>query len=352
MISRLKKTFAQHPDAYDGADLTAARQIGVALWLIGTVLVFALWPLSPPDQSEAGDAGWAIGAALASFGFASAYALHREGFGWTFEKLLLSSYCALVGIAIAQWMSGGHGAPYDRLLLIPVLFVTVLHPARRIAVFMAGVALVLALPLFYDGWDRDSLARAVASFVLWCAVAGAGYALMSQVRRQRILARSRHDTAHQEARSDELTKIGNRRAFEEAIADEIARSERMGTTLSVAMFDLVDFKQVNDLWGHLEGDACLRRVAVTIDSELRTPDRVFRWGGDEFAALLPGTGADGSAQVGDRLRDSVATTCKRPDGSPMEVRFGAAQLTEGMDGADLVEAADLALLASRTTADR
>jgi diguanylate cyclase (GGDEF)-like protein len=158
--------------------------------------------------------------------------------------------------------------------------------------------------------------------------------------------------AREQARQDGLTEIGNRRGFEEAIENEIARAGRMDTPLSVSMADIERFKSVNDSFGHLEGDQILRRVAETISNELRVPDRVFRWGGDEFMLLLPGTPASGADQLTERLRNLVNVRCKRPDGEPVQVRFGSAELTEGMTATELVEQADLALLASRAQAQR
>ena len=168
--------------------------------------------------------------------------------------------------------------------------------------------------------------------------------VMTQVRAQRHRMRRGAAEAREEARIDGLTGVGNRRAFEEAIANEIARASRTGVPLSMAMGDIEAFKRINDRWGHVEGDQCLRSVARCLSDALRTPDRCFRWGGDEFALLLPGTGAEGAAKVAERLRVHVGTGAIRPDGEPLIIRFGTAELSEGMNACDLVAAADLALL--------
>jgi diguanylate cyclase (GGDEF)-like protein len=211
-----------------------------------------------------------------------------------------------------------------------------------------AIGVVLALPLAYNGWSGDFAASAIATMVLWTALAFVIFTLMSGIRAQRLALRQDEARAREEARIDELTGIGNRRAFEEAIEDEIARASRMNLPLGVALGDIVNFKPVNDEWGHLEGDQVLRRVAETIAGELRAPDRCFRWGGDEFALILPGTATDGGTELADRIHNKVAVVCRRPDNEAISVRFGVAELHEGMTGTELVESADLALLGEKT----
>src|SRR5204862_6949646 len=89
------------------------------------------------------------------------------------------------------------------------------------------------------------------------------------------------------ARVDPLTGLGNRRAFEESMATEIARSRRHESPLSLLICDLDQFKKINDAYGHLAGDNCLRQVADALRNELRGADVCFRWGGDEFVVVLP-----------------------------------------------------------------
>ena len=231
--------------------------------------------------------------------------------------------------------------------MLPVIYVAVIHPPRRIAVFLAVTALVLAWPYVYDGWDSDAFAGTVASFVLWSALALAGFLMMSGVRAQRLAMRRGEEQAREEARMDELTGVGNRRAFEEALDNEIARSNRLKGPLSVAMADIDSFKQINDEWGHLEGDGCLRRVSDAIAGELRAPDRSYRWGGDEFAIVLPGTASEGAGQLAERLQNKVRAACRRPDGESIQIRVGIAELQAGMAREDLMSAADLALMTAR-----
>lgn len=136
-------------------------------------------------------------------------------------------------------------------------------------------------------------------------------------------------------RTDELTGLPNRRAWDELLTHELAVAERHGKPLSVAMLDLDHFKKYNDRHGHLAGDRLLRAAAAAWGSSLRATDVLARWGGEEFALLLPGCDAHGAAALIERLRGSL------PDG----VTFSAGVVSsDGHDQARaLMDAADRAL---------
>ncbi len=150
-----------------------------------------------------------------------------------------------------------------------------------------------------------------------------------------------------EARVDDLTGLGNRRAFGEALKVELARRERYGGRLSLLLLDLDGFKEVNDRLGHLAGDHALTSSAKALQDAVRIPDSCFRWGGDEFAVLLPDSGLASAREVGRRVQANVAEHCELDDGSSLSLRFGAAELEAGWRAGDLVAAADAALLEAK-----
>jgi diguanylate cyclase (GGDEF)-like protein len=348
MLRSLKLLFSTPEDPYLGVDLELARKMASVFWVMGALLTLALWPLSPPNDSGAiGSTGWAVGSSAVFVGVLIAYAIRARPSLWSFKLMLAAAYVGLVGISVMQWLAGGNGAPYLSLLLLPVLFISAIYPPRAMAIFLAAVGLSLAAPPIYDGLSGNTAAGAVAPLVLWTALSAAILLLMKTIRGQRIAMRHEEERAREEARLDELTTIGNRRAFEEALDEEIARADRMGTPLSMAMGDIEHFKRINDEFGHLEGDQCLHRVAQAMDSELRTPDRVFRWGGDEFTLLLPGTKEDGANVLIERVQAKVSAACRRPDNEPVWIHFAAAELRPDMTATELTGAADLALMAER-----
>jgi len=108
-----------------------------------------------------------------------------------------------------------------------------------------------------------------------------------------------------QARTDELTALPNRRAWDEAVATEIARAQRTGQPLCLALLDLDHFKAFNDTHGHQAGDAHLRRTAAAWRRELRAIDVLARYGGEEFGVLLPNCDAERARQVVDRVREAT-----------------------------------------------
>lgn len=118
-------------------------------------------------------------------------------------------------------------------------------------------------------------------------------------------AREAYNRARLDARMDPLTGLANNRAFQEELGRQIADATRSGRPLALATLDLDDLKRVNDADGHAAGDELLATVGRLIGATLRTSDRAFRVGGDEFALLLPGTTADAAYGIVRRLLASA-----------------------------------------------
>jgi diguanylate cyclase (GGDEF)-like protein len=107
-----------------------------------------------------------------------------------------------------------------------------------------------------------------------------------------------------DTRTDPLTGVGNRRAYDERLIEEVRRARRHDRELALAIFDLNDFKTVNDKLGHEAGDRVLREFAALI-SEVRAGDTAYRLGGDEFAVVMPETGREGATIVASRVAERV-----------------------------------------------
>ncbi|SUP97659.1 diguanylate cyclase [Yersinia ruckeri] len=109
-----------------------------------------------------------------------------------------------------------------------------------------------------------------------------------------------------QARTDSLTKLPNRREFKKVLTHEFLRAKRTETPLALLMIDIDYFKNFNDHYGHISGDACLRLVARALRKSLkRGTDIVARYGGEEFAAILPDTDQAGAALVAKHILESI-----------------------------------------------
>jgi diguanylate cyclase (GGDEF)-like protein len=160
-----------------------------------------------------------------------------------------------------------------------------------------------------------------------------------------------HRLVERQASTDGLTDLANRRHFEEALAAEISRAERFGGTLALVLADLDDFKQVNDRYGHQTGDDVLRAFADVLRETVRDIDLAVRYGGEEFAVLLPQTDLEGADRLAERLRETMAA--RRLTIEPAAIvtvtsSFGVASFSEGSTPAALFAAADEALYRAKS----
>ncbi|MCA9522471.1 MAG: GGDEF domain-containing protein, partial [Myxococcales bacterium] len=149
--------------------------------------------------------------------------------------------------------------------------------------------------------------------------------------------------AEELARTDPLTKLANRRAFEEQIAREFERARRYSRDLSLIVFDLDSFKQINDSHGHAAGDAVLQAVAELALGVSRSSDFVGRIGGEEFAIICPETPAREATTIAERLRAAIDVLAVPLEGATLHTSgsFGVASLSDEIgDVATLMRAAD------------
>jgi diguanylate cyclase (GGDEF)-like protein len=144
--------------------------------------------------------------------------------------------------------------------------------------------------------------------------------------------------------SDPLTGLGNRRAFDEALAEELARARRHGVPVGLVMLDVDHFKAFNDRHGHQAGDDALVAVAGVLGEVARAEDRACRVGGEEFAVLLPGADEAAAAAVAERIRASVA---EARASEPLTVSLGVAATRGEQDAAALFALADERLYAAK-----
>ena len=161
------------------------------------------------------------------------------------------------------------------------------------------------------------------------------------------LDESFHENMMSSALRDGLTKLFNKRYLMDRLDSELKFAQRHETALSLLMLDLDHFKQCNDTFGHLAGDACLGTIAGVLLKAVRNEDVVARFGGEEFAVILRATAIDPAAHMAERVRKLIENTIIETGGKKLKatVSIGVAGFpsTPTKTIADLIEAADKAL---------
>jgi diguanylate cyclase (GGDEF)-like protein len=193
---------------------------------------------------------------------------------------------------------------------------------RRRLLFVAAITLALAAGL------ATRLARPVARV----------FADLARLTRQ--------------AQTDSLTNLANRRALDERLDVEVDHARRLGTNVAFVIADIDDFKSINDSYGHQTGDDVLRRVGRAFAEAVRELDLPGRYGGEEFAIVLPGTNLSGARALSEKIRKNLEELLvTTPDGSPFQLTasFGAACFPAQSGVEELVAAADAALYEAKRT---
>ncbi|UCC17393.1 MAG: diguanylate cyclase [Dehalococcoidales bacterium] len=145
------------------------------------------------------------------------------------------------------------------------------------------------------------------------------------------------------SRYDELTGLFNRRTMDEQMITEVSRHSRYGGVFSLILIDLDSMKQINDQYGHLIGDGLLSSTGKILKESIRSADQAFRYGGDEFAILLPNTSASGAVIVAERVREILETKLIIDDMNITASIGLASWPANGSEAHDIVAAADTAL---------
>jgi diguanylate cyclase (GGDEF)-like protein len=325
-------------------DLRMYRRHGVVVYVLAAGLSVLLYGFAPPTQAI-GDAGWGVAAIVLLLCVAFAIRLATPSIPVTQRTLSTMSFVGVLLIGVLQWLGGGLGAPYNQLLLLSVFSSAAVHSRPRLVVYLALVSAVAGAPFVYDGWDARVAGATLVELLLLFGIAVISNSWVRQTDEQKADLRQAERAAEAIARSDTLTGLGNRRAFDEMLDQEVARSRRTGVPLSLIVADVDCFKDVNDRFGHLVGDELLRAVSRAIEEAIRRSDRCFRWGGDEFAVVLPDTGLPAARHVEGRMRAAIAASVQSPDGGALTISTAAAELGDEMGPTELLETADAAMLA-------
>jgi diguanylate cyclase (GGDEF)-like protein len=304
-------------------------------WIGSGVLAFVLLPLLP----GADNLGNLLAAMLLPLSVAFAVLPRWERHPPWMQAL--PCLLPLVMIGLVRGYNESPIAAYSPVVLLPVFWFALYGTRPQLLISVIGVGIAYAVPSPALSGGGYPATEAIAA-LLWMVIAGiAGFTLSELVRQRELLAARLERTA----RTDALTGLPNRRAWDEELEREILHAGRTETPLCVALLDLDYFKQFNDMNGHPAGDSHLKEVASLWRTRLRSADLIARYGGEEFAVLLTATDAHQARQVIETLRDCV----------PREetVSAGVAEWDGAESGLELLSRADAALYrAKRKGRDR
>jgi diguanylate cyclase (GGDEF)-like protein len=149
-----------------------------------------------------------------------------------------------------------------------------------------------------------------------------------------------------QAQTDGLTGLANRRLLAERLEDELLRAQRNGTSVSLVMADIDNFKQINDTLGHQTGDNVLREFSAALDRSVRETDLAARYGGEEFVVVLPGAKLPNAARAAEQMRKAAAELAvpgRNGEVATFTVSFGVAEFPTYANAEALIAAADAAL---------
>ena len=248
---------------------------------------------------------------------------------------------AASALLITATMALNHSNAADGMLLLtwPVLFAAYLLP-RRTAYWTLFVVIGCLTVVLKEGTGPNRF----AAWVEITASVALTLVVILQVRAQadrlkKVLAR--------QARTDPLTGLSNRRAFDEALQREVARQRRTRAPLSLLTVDVDHFKQINDTWGHTAGDETLAALGDLLPRLVRAGDLVGRIGGEEFGVVMPDCAHPQAVERAETLRSQVSAV-SRAWAHPVTVSVGVATIPDSAQTMpDLVIAADMALYAAK-----
>lgn len=218
---------------------------------------------------------------------------------------------------------------------------------QRLGLTMTCVAAAEVLVDLYEA--HGELREALDTLRRLRAMERSWYDQDSEQRLRSLQVRYQLERLERDNITDALTELLNRRGLDRALGDAVARARHDGTDLAVLMFDLDDFKQVNDRFSHTVGDDVLRRVAGILRDNTRPTDLCARFGGEEFVVVLPDCDLDQARKVADQLRGDIARHDWSTIAAGLQVTssVGAAVLGQAPDAAALLQASDRALYAAK-----
>ena len=307
---------AERPTAgpYAGHDPTNTRRFAGLIWLLFGAVALAILPIGAGKDAGAAEVVAAL--ALSGWSLPVGVALLRD-WGVGYGTMLAFSYLGVVSLIGLQLMAGERSEHYDELFLTVALHTASVHPPRRLLPllgFLAGATFIGVA----DEWNGATLVGTVVHLAIWSLVCVMASQLVKELREQRSAARSGEAAAHDLARTDALTELGNRRRLLRDLEGVLEIADERDPAVLI-LLDLDGFKSYNDTFGHPAGDELLRRLGSALQARVDGRATAYRMGGDEFCVLGRSAGGD----VGALVDTAVDALCEHGDGFSVRASHGA-----------------------------
>jgi diguanylate cyclase (GGDEF)-like protein len=323
----------------NGDRAVVSVRLGAAMFFAGAAFSFlSTWMPHGPHGNVEGLRWLALGELVTGFLILSTPKRLRR----VIPIVLVFGAVIVVSVSLyCNGEQGGDGATLTEAFYAwPAVYVGYFFGRRMIPLFVMAVGVGYGTALYAMGISNNATIRWLMLVVVMTGLTISAHAIRTHVNG--LVTRLRET-----ARTDTLTEMPNRRAFDERVALELERAARTGEPLALLLGDIDHFKDLNDRFGHAAGDSALAAIGRTLMSECRAIDTPARIGGEEFAILLPGVSAANARDVADRLRTAVARIHDGDD-RPLTISFGVAvHPASGQTAPDLMGAADRALYAAK-----
>ncbi|WP_425252320.1 sensor domain-containing diguanylate cyclase [Janthinobacterium sp. NFX145] len=244
--------------------------------------------------------------------------------------------------------------------------VTRINSYRKVEEYPLVVSAALSQDEVLAAWRLDAVMQNAVGGVLVLLIACIGYRVVLQidlrVKSEAGLVAARNElemineTLARLANQDGLTGLANRRHFDQSLLAEFSRAQREKSALALVLIDVDFFKQYNDIYGHVAGDECLRKIGKVVGYSMRRPgDLAARYGGEELVILLPGTDLPGALAVAEGVRQAVQSLGVEHSGNPLDVVTASVGVAAFMpthlenQAVELVELADKALYKAKAS---
>ncbi len=244
--------------------------------------------------------------------------------------------------------------------------VTRINSYRRVEEYPLVVSAALSQDEVLAAWRLDAMMQSAVGGVLVLLIAFIGYRVVRQIdlrgKSEAGLVEARNElelineTLARLANQDGLTGLANRRHFDQSLLAEFSRAQREDSSLGLVLIDVDFFKQYNDIYGHVAGDECLRKIGRVVGYSMRRPgDLAARYGGEEMVVLLPGTDMQGALAVAEGVRQAVQSLGIEHSGNLLGVVTASVGVAAFMpkhlknQAVELVEVADTALYKAKAS---